>query len=152
MTYEEHLDEVTTLIFEKYGVSLGGKKGNLTLHSFDGRFKMLLAIAESMTFDERLQVAKSIIDACVHTWAKGANRNIQALVNHAFQVDKAGQVSTTRVLSLRQLKIDDPEWERAMSAIADSMKTTASKAYIRFYERDEASGEYRAIPLDAASL
>ncbi len=39
-----------------------------------------------------------------------------------------------------------------MRAIADSMRTSASKSYIRFYERNDATGEYVAIPLDVSAL
>jgi len=136
----------------EYGVEIGGEKGNVTLVSFDGRYKVQRQVAESLAFDERLQVAKKLIDERVVAWAKGANKNIQALVNHAFQVDKAGRVSTGRILALRQLQIDDEQWQRAMEAIADSMHTTSSKSYIRFYERNEATGEYVAIALDMAAL
>ncbi|MCV2359655.1 DUF3164 family protein [Paucibacter sp. TC2R-5] len=135
----------------EYDTKLGGKKGNITLVSFDGRFKVLRAMQETIVFDERLQVAKSLIDECVHLWAKGASKNIQALINHAFQVDKEGKVSTARVLSLRQLDIQDDKWSQAMEAIADSMKTASSKAYLRFYQRVEATGEYVAIPLDVSA-
>lgn len=135
----------------EYDAKLGGKKGNVTLVSFDGRFKVVRSIQETLVFDERLQVAKGLIDACVHAWAKGASKNIQALVNHAFQVDKEGQVSTARILALRQLAIEDEQWRRAMDAIADSMKTASSKAYVRFYRRIDETGEYVAISLDVTS-
>ena len=135
----------------EYDAKLGGKKGNVTLVSFDGRFKIIRSIQESLVFDERLQVAKSLIDECVHLWAKGANKNIQALINHAFQVDSEGKVSTSRVLALRRLDIQDPKWASAMQAVADSMRTASSKAYVRFYARNDATGEYVAIPLDVSS-
>lgn len=135
----------------EYGVELGGKKGNVTLTSFDGRYKVIRAIAETIAFDERLQVAKALIDERIHEWSKGSNANIKALVNQAFQVDQQGKVSTGRVLGLRTLSIDDPQWKRAMDAISDSMKTVSSKSYIRFYERDDASGEYRPIALDVSA-
>lgn len=134
-----------------YDIKLGGKKGNVTLVSFCGKYKITRSMQETLTFDERLQVAKEIIDECVHLWAKGANKNIQALVNHAFQVDSEGKVSTGRVLGLRRLAIDDPKWQQAMTAIADSMRTSSSKAYVRFYERNDETGEYIAIPLDVAA-
>jgi hypothetical protein len=136
----------------EYGAKLGGKKGNITLTSFDGSLKVIRAMQDSMAFDERLQVAKSLIDECVHAWAKGASKNIQALVNHAFQVDTQGQVNIGRVLGLRRLDIDDPKWRQAMEAIGASMKTVSSKAYIRFYRRDDASGEFRPIALDVSAL
>lgn len=136
----------------EYEVQIGGTKGNVSLISYDGQFKIVRQVQDTLAFDERLQVAKAIIDECVHVWAKGANKNIQALINHAFQVDKEGKVNTGRVLSLRQLQIDDPKWQEAMAAIADSMKTISSKSYVRFYERDEATGAYIAIPLDVSAL
>jgi hypothetical protein len=149
------LGEVAEFVLDSaadYDVKVGGTKGNVTIISFCGRFKVLRQVQESIAFDERLQVAKTIIDECVHAWAKGANKNIQALVNPAFQVDSAGKVSTGRVLGLRQLAIDDDRWRQAMEAIADSMRTVASKSYIRFYERDDNTGEYVPIPLDLAAL
>ena len=36
---------------EKYGVNMGGKKGNVSLLSFDGRYKIQRAVAETLTFD-----------------------------------------------------------------------------------------------------
>lgn len=148
------LEQFLDLSAAEYNAPMRGAKGkgNITLTSYDGRFKVLRAISEKLVFDERLQVAKAIIDERVHLWSKGANKNIQALVNHAFQTDKAGNVSTSRVLSLRTLKIDDPEWAKAMQAIADSMRASGSKSYVRFYERNEATGAYEAISLDAASV
>ena len=131
----------------EFGTTIGGAKGNITLTSFDGRYKVVRAMQDSLAFDERLQAAKAIIDECVHAWVKGSNHNIKALINHAFQVDKAGQVSVGRVLGLRQLKIDDPRWQEAMTAISDSMRVTVSKAYVRVYERDD-SGQYQPISLD----
>ncbi|MFG5411436.1 DUF3164 family protein [Piscinibacter sakaiensis] len=130
-----------------YGVSWGGEKGNITLTTFDGELRVIRAMQDSIAFDERLQIAKTIIDECVHAWAKGSNHKIQALVNHAFQVDKAGQVSVGRVLGLRQLAIEDERWQQAMQAIADSMQVVTSKAYLRVYQRG-ADGKYRPIALD----
>lgn len=137
----------------EYGHQMRGAlgKGNITLTSFNGRYKVERQVADRIAFDERLQVAKTIIDECVHRWAKGANHNIQALVNHAFRVDKAGNVSVSAVLALRPLKVDDPQWTQAMRAIADSMKTVASMQYVRIYERTE-NGAYIAISLNSATV
>ena len=136
-----------------YGVTMRGAvgKGNITLTSFDGRYKVERQVADRIAFDERLQVAKTIIDECVHRWGKGANHNIQALVNHAFRVDKTGNVSVGGVLSLRQVSIQDPQWDLAMQAIADSMQAVSSVQYVRFYERNEA-GLYETISLNTAVI
>ena len=136
----------------QYDHKFGGKKGNMTLFSFDGQFKIQVARGETRAFDERLQVAKSMIDQCIHKWAKGANKNIQAIVNDAFQVDKEGKVSIDRIMGLRRIDIEDEPWQEAMKAIADSIQITGSKRYIRLYERVGETDHYNPISLDVASV
>ncbi len=137
---------------EKYGVNMGGKKGNVSLLSFDGRYKIQRAVAETLTFDERLQVAKELIDQCIHEWSNGARSEIRALVNDAFQVDKEGRVNTARILSLRRLDIQDEKWLTAMQAIGESIQVAGSKTYFRVYERVGDTDQYKAIVLDIAAL
>jgi len=74
------------------------------------------------------------------------------MVNQAFQVSKEGRIDTGRVLGLRKLDIDDPQWHRAMTAIADAIRVTSSKTYIRFYEIDPETGVRSAISLDLAAV
>lgn len=146
------MSDVETFIdtsMEQYGAKTGGEKGNVTLTSFDGRFKILRARDELLAFDERLQAAKALIDECIRRWTKGTRAEIRALIDNAFQVDRQGNISTGRVLGLRRLKIDDPQWLEAMRAINDALQVVGSKSYIRIYERDEA-GKYHQLPLDVA--
>lgn len=135
----------------EYGASWGGKKGNVTLTSYDGAWQVQLQVQESIAFGEQLQAAKVLIDNCTRRWLKGSNANIKALIDRAFVVDKAGLISTGRVLALRSIEIDDTEWLQAMQAINDSMTVVSSKSYLRFYRRVE-SGEYVAISLDVAGV
>lgn len=135
---------------EKYGVAAGGAKGNVTLVSFDGRFMVARAIAETLTFDERLQAAKALVDECIREWSAGSPNEIRALIEHAFQADSAGKVSTERILGLRRLDIDTAKWKEAMRAISDSVHVVSSKAYVRFYER--VNGQWQPISLDLATI
>jgi len=135
----------------EYGVKWGGKKGNITLTTYDGKYKLIIAMNDNITFDERLQVAREIIGKCLKKWSKGARDEICVLVNDAFQVDKTGKISTARVLGLRRLDIKDEDWQKAMKAITESLQITGTKQYLRIYERD-ANGEYQMIPLDVAAL
>ena len=136
---------------EEYGVKVGGKKGNITLYSFDGQYKVQRAHAEHIVFDERLQAAKTLIDECLNEWTQNANPNLQTIIHKAFEVDKEGNLSTSRILALRRLDIKDERWVKAMDIIADSIQVVGSKAYIRVYERVGDSDEYVAISLDVAS-
>jgi hypothetical protein len=137
---------------EQYGVKRGGKKGNLTLYTFDGAFKVQVAIAEHMVFDERLQAAKHLIDECITDWSQGSRDEIKVLVQAAFQTDKEGKINTGRVLALRRLDITDEKWQTAMKAIGESLQVVGSKEYVRFYERIGNTDQYRPISLDVAAV
>lgn len=136
---------------EKYEVHIGGRKGNITLHSFDGKYKLQVAVADHIRFDERIHAAKAQIDECLHEWSSDARPELRSLIDNAFQVDKEGNLSTARILSLRRVDIQDDRWTQAMQAIADSVQVVGSKDYIRFYERDE-KGKYQPISLDMAGV
>lgn len=137
---------------EQYGVIVGGKKGNVQLLSFDGRYKVVRAIQESLNFDERLQAAKTLIDACLRDWSQGARPELLALVNDAFRVDQKGEIRTARVLALRRLDISDDRWQRAMQAIADACQVVGSRAYVRFYERVGSTDQWAPISIDIAGV
>ncbi|MDF2186173.1 MULTISPECIES: DUF3164 family protein [Grimontia] len=148
------MNEVTDFVdlsAEEYDVKYGGTKGNVTLMSFDGRYKLVRAKGEHRVFDERIQAAKTLIDTCINRWSENVNDHIKALVDHAFRVNKQGRIDVNQVLSLRQLDIDDSQWNEAMDAIADSIQVTGTSSYLRLYERNS-DGSYRQIPLDIAKL
>jgi aminopeptidase N len=137
---------------EQYNVKIGGKKGNVTLYSFDGRYKVQQAVQERVAFDERLQAARALIDECLTEWTENARPEVIALVNDAFRTDTNGEIRTARVLALRRYDIDDERWLRAMAAIGDACQVIGSKSYIRVYERVGDTDQYRSISLDIAGV
>ena len=137
---------------ERYGARVGGRKGNVALLSFDGRHKVQRAIQDTLVFDEGLIAAKALIDECVHEWTADARSEVRALVNDAFLADRAGQLSTARILRLRRLDIRDGKWLRAMDALNDALQVQCSKSYLRLYERVGDSDTYRPIVLDLAGV
>jgi hypothetical protein len=142
--------EFRSMIADEYGAKKGGAKGNMTLRSYDGTLSVQVQVTETIDFGAELQAAKELIDDCVEVWSEGSNNNLQVLINHAFQVNKEGNIDTARVLGLRRLDITDEKWLSAMNAISDAVRVTGSRTYIRFYETDQ-KGERSAISLDLAS-
>lgn len=139
------------ILAESYGAKKGGVKGNMTLSSYDGTAKVQVSVADSLTFGPELQIAKSLIDECVLEWSKGSNDQIKALVQHAFRVDKEGQVSREAIFALRKLEIDDDRWRSAIAAINDSITINGSKTYIRFYRRKGPDEPWSPITIDLAA-
>lgn len=124
------------------------KKGNVTLTSLDGKRRVLVAMQDVLTFDERLHAAKALIDQCLEEYSIGANANLKVIVQQAFDVNKEGNISTAKVLALRSYNIQDEKWQRAMRALTDSLTVHVSREYIRLYRRDEDSGEYVRVDAD----
>ncbi|MDE9466858.1 DUF3164 family protein [Xenorhabdus bovienii] len=162
VTVNEALDALKTRAFadiqafvdlsaEKYGAVKGGRKGNVTLYSYDGRYKIQRAMQDRIAFDERLQAAKVLIDECLSDWTEGARPEIQTLINQAFITDKEGEINAGRVLALRRLNIEDARWNQAMRAIGEALQVVGSKSYLRVYERI-GDNQYQPIALDIAGV
>lgn len=139
------------LLAERYGSSVGGRKGNMTLTSFDGLKKVTVQVADTLVFGPELQIAKGLVDRCIEKWASDVNDHIRVLVNHAFQVDKEGKINHAALFQLRRAQIDDPDWQNAMAALTDSIRIAGSKSYIRFYERASTDASWKPIVIDLAA-
>jgi len=43
---------------EQYGKAWGGRKGNITLTTYDGKYRLMVSISDQIVFDERLQIVR----------------------------------------------------------------------------------------------
>lgn len=148
----DDIEAFIDLSVERYGVELGGNKGNVTLASFDGRYKVQIAISEIISFDEGLKAAKALIDECLADWTKDSRSEVKAIVHQAFKTDRKGDLRAARILELTRLEIQDERWNQAMQAIKDSIQIDGSKSYLRIYERKNKDDKYQQITLDLAAV
>lgn len=142
----QHVDQVA----EKYGAKLGGEKGNVRIHSFDGRYRVDLAKADRISFGAELEAARALLGEYLNEVTGHASNDLRTLINRAFKVED-GRVSTADILGLLRINIEHEKWKAAMEAIRDSIQTIGTSSYVRFYERDD-RGHYNAIPLDIAKV
>ena len=140
------------LLAEQYDATVGGKKGNMTLMSFDGCMKVQVQVADLINFGPELQVAKTLIDECFNEWAADARPEIRAAITSAFNTDKEGQINRSGIFMLLRLDIDDPRWLRAMDAIRDAIRVFGSKSYTRFYQRSGPDAKWQPISIDLAKV
>lgn len=153
----DELQAARALIFEKYGAKIGGAKGNFSMTSFDGSLSVEVKVTDRISFGAELQAAKALIDEFIETNAAGANDNIRALVEHAFQVNTAGRLDTGRILGLRKLAMKDADgnpdatWAAAMQAISEAVQVHGTATYLLFKVQD-ARGAMVTKTLDFAAL
>ncbi|MDC7788003.1 DUF3164 family protein [Rhodoplanes sp. TEM] len=139
------------LISERWGVKCGGSRGNVTFTSYDGCLKVQVQVQDQIGFGPELQVAKTLVDACITAWSADSRPEIRALVEHAFQVDQEGRINRAALFQLRRLQIDDAGWIRAMEAIGAAIRVIGSKQYVRFYKRATPRDAWVPITIDLAS-
>lgn len=154
---ENALDEIATFLelsAAEHGVKLGGRKGNVLLTSFNGRYRIQRTKHDFMTFDEQLLVAKELITQCLEDWSgrPGVPRGLIVIAEKAFRRNAAGDISVSRVMDLRSHDIDDDRWKQAMNIITDSIKVQSTATYLRIYERVGDGENYKHIPLDFAAV
>ena len=137
---------------EKFKIKIGGEKGNINLISYDGRYKVVLSVADRVSFTPELETAKALITQCIKERTQGGRHLVQGLVDRAFNINSDGQAKTAAVLGLLRLDIDDEQWRHAMVCLKDAIQTNNTANYIRVYERISMSGQYQAIPLDIAAV
>lgn len=153
--FREHtfadLAELDALMEEHYGARpRGGAKGNRTYQTFDGLMKVTVQIQDSISFGPQLQIAKSLIDECMNEWAEDSRPELKVIIVQAFDTDKEGHVSPTKIYPLMRLDIEDPRWVKAMDALRDAMRVVSSKQYVRFYVRPRTDASWSAITIDLA--
>ena len=124
--------------------------GNKSLTDFANTLRVELSVNKTLAFDEKLGIARGLIDECIEAWSEGANTKLLALVEQAFKTDKRGRIDRDRILGLRKLDISDEKWQKAMKIIGDSLTVVDKKSYIRFQRKTD--GRWNTIPLDIAKL
>ena len=115
------------LCAQEHGVELGGKKGNVTLTSYDGSMRVVRARADQIAFNEAVRVTREMVFRCIAKWSEGANANLAKLVTKAFETDKNGHLSASNILGLRQIKVEgEPDWKAAMDALDAAIQVMAA--------------------------
>lgn len=138
---------------DKYGIKgLGGKRGNITLNSYDGSLQVQVSVQDFLSFDERLNIAKELIDSYLKRLTENSPKELKMLISQAFEVDRKGRVSVSKILPLMKLDIKDAQWLEAMNIIKESLSVERTKSYVRFKRRDEVTGELKPIYLDISKF
>jgi hypothetical protein len=152
--FKEHtFDDIYGLVAvlaQDYQVTLGGTKGNITLMSYDGLYKVKVSIADYIDYGPEIVAAKALIDEYLNDLASGANDELRAIVTLAFKTDKPGKIDRAEVQRMLGWNIPDGRWQRAMDAIRASMRVVGSKAYVNLYRRENQQAEFEHITISLA--
>ncbi|AMO73819.1 DUF3164 family protein [Pseudomonas citronellolis] len=149
------IDDLITIAGEKYDMKLGGPKGNVSLLSFDGQFKLKRIHQDSIGYTEEMEVAKAKVFECISRWGQtvheDAHKHLFTLATRAFRPTKSGEISISRVTEMLGAEINDPDWKAAKQAVMDSLTVNGKAVYIQVQQRAEGK-KYSTILLDIAGV
>lgn len=147
------LDEFLALSASDYGKEYKGTRGGFTLDTYNGEYRIRVCIADTQQCDERIETARNMIKDCLRKWARqGINQNLEAIIEDKYALNDKGCVKVKELLSLRRLKINDSDWKQAMDVMTDSLFTSESKSYMRFYVRNAETGKYEQVKADFSAI
>ncbi|WP_428242995.1 DUF3164 family protein [Gynuella sp.] len=152
---QQALNDIADLIqiaADKWQVDLAGKKGNITLTSFDGEYRIQRVYAERIVFTEEIAAAQALFVNCLNRWSEGANKYLRVAIDRSFRTNSNGQIKTSELLDLLRWEVDDPEWIKATDALKQSISVSGSTVYVRVYRRKPNTDEYQLINLDLAGV
>ena len=138
------------LLAQEYDIKKGGKKGNMTLMTVDGLYRVTVQVSDYITFGPELQVAKTLVDECLNEWSASAGPELRGIVTKAFNTDKEGQINRSEIFMLLRQNIGDPRWQRGMDAIRNAMRIVGSKTYVRCHKRRTQDAPWEPITIDLA--
>jgi hypothetical protein len=137
----------------QHKVTLGGDKGNMTIRTYNGKFKVERSAQEFLVFDENVMAAKQLLEEFVEEKTDGVDPDLVVVLDRTFRRGEDGRLSVQRLTELLTYGIKHPKWAQAMDIINEAMRVGGVRSYVRLHRRVEGRfDKYESVPLDIAKL
>lgn len=136
----------TDWLIKKNVVLMDDWKGNLNITSFDGTKRIQIKQNEVIEHDEEIQLATQLISEVIHERTESMP-DIRAIIDEILRTNRNNQYSKSNLLKLKNIKIDDERWIKALDLIWQSMEVVARKQYTMF-QRKNKKGKFETVKLN----
>lgn len=128
---------------EKLEPAAVADKGYFSFRTFDGRVTVRLDRAREVVFNEKLDLAKELIDEAVEEIAGEAAGDLRTIVESAFKPrGKNRTLDRQRLSDICKMNVRNAKWQKAVELIKAAAEESQRMDYLRVLD-----GE-RAIVLD----
>ncbi len=124
-----------------------GSGDNVTVFSFDGRYKMTFKTPKLKTLGPEFEASRELAREWFHQNKDNAPHDLLLPAQEFY----TGEMSLNKALKFIGWKVQDPILVKAQAAAKDSMIVIGKKSYFNFYERGE-DGEYQPVHLNFSKL
>lgn len=149
----EAFNDIGTLyeMLQEHSARHAGGKGNVTLDSSDGQFRIAFKRQDQTRFDERSTQAEAhIMDFLLEEYPEGSNTSkmIRLMLER-----KKGELDKNNVLKLMAMKddFDNANWKKGLELLQESIVPDHTRFYAEFYFRS-VDGEWMPIVLNFSRL
>ncbi len=125
---------------------------NLTLSNYSGTKQIQILSHRVIEFDEKIQLAKQKIDACLLSWGKESHPHLKVLIDRLFKTNNNGMLNKNSVIGLFQYNIKDKQWNEAMNLIKESIVESHRKEYFILKKRNNSKDSWHTINLNFSSI
>jgi hypothetical protein len=146
------VEEVLERCLKEHGIKKFAKiKGNVQFTSIDGLIKIQRSIDDRIEVNAISEVARQLISQYKQTIEQNAGEDAKAWIDTTFE-GKDGNLSVSKVVDFMNKDIDHPLYRQAVDALRKSLFVNGSKAYLRFYFREDSDDQWQALPLQFSSI
>jgi hypothetical protein len=145
-------DDLSTLydLLKEYSSRHADGKGNFTIESQDGDYKIEFSRQTLGSFDERAdQAAFHIIDFVNSRWS--GDVETKELITGILERSKGKfDIKQIQKLYAMEAKFNDPNWLEGIRLFKEAWRPSETKDYTRFWVKYK--GEYQAVNLNFSSI
>lgn len=146
------VEEMVERCVKEHGIKRFEKiKGNLQFTSFDGNYKIQRAIDDKIEYDSSIEVARQKFDMYVDVLKQQSGDDAALFIEEAFSL-KNNRWTVSKLVELCNKRIDHPLYKQAVIALRQALFVSGSKAYLRFYIRNEKDDSWMPLPLQFSSV
>lgn len=127
-------------------------KGNVTLDTSDGKFRIVFKRSDNTRFDERASQAEAhILDFIANRWGNKDDADSKFIKRMLER--KNGKLDKNRVLDMISMKdnYQDEHWQKGIELLQESIVPDSTKFYAEYYYRSD-EAEWLPIVLNFARL
>lgn len=146
------VEDTVTKCIKQHGIKRFEKiKGNVQFVTVDGKYKIERAINEKIEYNSGIEAARQLFDQYASMMEEQSGSDAREMIKSFFRMTN-NQFSVSKLVEVCNQPINHPMYKQAVVALRQALFVGSSKAYLRFYIRNDNDDSWDAMPLQFSSI
>ncbi len=125
-------------------------KGNAKLFTINENYKIAVKISQKVKYTKEMAVAKQLYDSWLNSISENSKQEVKDVFKSTFNIDSKGNISKSKLMTLRKIKSENPDKQKADKIADAAIRHLIDTAYYTFYERD--GKDWKRIEINFSAL